>query len=227
MQSVDLGQNAVYNFYYKGTKLSKVTFEIDGQTNGFGYDKYSYTNDLISEIKTYSNDNKLVAITRFSYTSSNKVSEVIKIEPSRNYGLRTVFTYNMDGTVTVETFSGNVYVQDNPINQNTTYSFMNNEVVKKNFTSSDLNYSIEYGYDDYHNPMKNVTGYNAIKLYSEINKGLFGFNHNLVQETTYFTPNVVDTQVEFELTYNDENFPTSRYAIGDFSGVYQYTYEYY
>jgi hypothetical protein len=227
INSVDLGQNAVHKFNYKGTKLSKVTFEIQGQTNGNGYDSYSYTNDLITEIKTYSNDNKLVAITTLSYNNENQLNEVVKIEPSRNYGLRTVFTHNLSGTVTVQSFSGNVSVQNQPTNQITTFYFLNGEIDKKEYHSDDLNYTIEYAYDNFKNPLQNVTGFNAIKLYSVINNGLFGFNHNLIQQTTYFTANVVDSQVDFEANYNDNDFPTSRYATGEFSGVYQYTYEYY
>jgi hypothetical protein len=227
LQSVDLGQSAVHNFYYKGTKLTKVAFEVEGQTNGSGYDKYSYTNDLITEIKTYSNDNKLVVITTLSYNNENQLNEVVKIEPSRNYGLRTVLTYNLSGTVTVQSFSGNVDVQEHSTNQTTTFYFLNGEIDKKQYQSDDLNYTIEYGYDNKNNPFQNVTGYKAIKLYSVINNGLFGFNYNLQQQTTYFAPNVIDSQVDFELAYNDNNFPTTRFATGEFSGVYQYTYEYY
>lgn len=227
LQSVDLGQNAVHKFNYKGTKLSKVTFEIEGQTNGVGYDKYTYTNDLITEVKTYSDDNQLLAITTLSYNSSNQLVEVVKVEPDNDYGLRTVFTYNLVGTVTVQSFSGNGSVQDNPTNQITTFYFLNGEIDKKIYQSDELNYTTEYAYDDLKNPFQNVTGFNAIKLYSVLNNGLFGFNHNLLQQTTYFTPNVVDSQVDFELDYNSKNFPTTRVATGEFSGVYQYTYEYY
>jgi hypothetical protein len=227
IQSVDLGQNAVHQFYYKGTKLSKVAFDIQGQTNGVGYDKYAYTNDLITEIKTYSNDNQLIAITTLSYNSSNQLVEVVKVEPSRNYGFRTVFNYNLAGTVIVQTFHGNTSVQDNSTNQTTTFYLMNGEVVKKDYVSTDMNYTINYVYDNLKNPFQNVTGYNAIKLYSFINNGLFGSNHNLLQQTTYFSPDVIDSQVDFELEYNNNNFPTSRYATGSFSGVYQYLYEYY
>lgn len=227
IQSVDLGQNAVHKFYYKGTKLSKVAFDIQGQTNGVGYDKYAYTNDLITEIKTYSNDNQLLAITTLNYNSANQLAEVVKVEPSRNYGFRTVFNYTLAGIVIVQTFHGNTSVQENSTNQTTTFYLLNGEVVKKDYVSTDMNYTIDYVYDNLKNPFQNVTGYNAIKLYSFINNGLFGSNHNLLQQTTYFSPNVIDSQVDFELEYNNNNFPTSRYATGSFSGVYQYLYEYY
>ncbi|PZO30788.1 MAG: hypothetical protein DCF13_02830 [Flavobacteriaceae bacterium] len=227
IQSVDLGQIAVHKFYYKGTKLSKVAFDIQGQTNGVGYDKYSYTNDLITEIKTYSANNQLLAITTLSYNSSNQLAEVVKVEPSRNYGLRTVFSYSLTGTVVVQSFYGNTTVQESSTNQTTTFYLLNGEIEKKDFLSIDMNYTIVYVYDNSKNPFLNVTGYNAIKLYSFINNGLFGLNHNLLQQTTYLSPDVIDTQVDFELEYNNNNFPTSRYATGSFSGVYQYLYEYY
>lgn len=227
IQSVDLGQNAVHNFYYKGTKLTKVTFDIQGQTNGKGYDKYSYINDLISEIKTFSSNNQLLSVITLTYNNLNQLTEVVKIEPSRNYGLKTVFDYSTNNTVIAQTFSGNTSAQDNPSNQTTTFLLQNDEVVSKSFASADMNYSIEYVYDDKNNPFKNVTGYHAIKLYAILNNGLLGLNHNLLKQTTYFDANVIDSQIDFELNYNQDNFPTLRYATGEFSGVYQYVYEYY
>lgn len=227
IQSVDLGQNAVHKFYYKGTKLSKVTFDIQGQTDGVGYDKYSYTNDLITEIKTYSNGNQLRAITTLSYNDNNQLAEVVKVEPYRNYGLKTVFNYTLAGTVIVQTFHGNTTVQENTTNQTTTFYLLAGEVVKEENYSTDLDYTVDYVYDNLKNPLQNVTGFNGIKLYSFINKGLFGMNHNLVQQATTFSSNVGNNQIDFESQYNATDFPISRYAIGDFSGVYQYQYEYY
>lgn len=227
IESVDLGQHAKHQFFYKGTKLTKVVFEKEAQTDGNGYDKYSYTNDLITEIKTYNNNNQIDAVTTLTYNSNNQLTEVLKLEPSRNYGLRTVFNYTLFGTVVITSYSGNLQSQNSSTNQTTTLSLLNGEIIRKEFTSAEMNYIVEYEYDVKNNPMKNVTGYQAVKLYAYINNGLFGMNHNLAQQTTYLVLNVIDNQVDFELQYNNDNFPTSRYATGSFSGAYQYQYEYY
>lgn len=227
IQSVELGQNATYQFYYKGTKLSKVNFTIQGQTDGTGYEKYSYTNDLISEIKTYNSANQIQAITKLNYNATNQLMEVVKVIPSENYGLKTIFTYTLVGTVVMKTFSGNMEIQENFTNQTTTFHLLGGEVVKKVFQSETFQDTVEYMYDQANNPVQNITGFNAIKLYATINNGLFGLNHNLTQQTTYLTPDVVDNQIDFTLQYNNDNYPTTRFATGNFSGNYQYQYEYY
>ena len=43
LTGITMGKNTTHNFSYNGTKLTKVAFEIEAQTDGIGYDKYVYS----------------------------------------------------------------------------------------------------------------------------------------------------------------------------------------
>ena len=66
LTSVNMGQNASYTFSYKGTKLTKVAFEIEAVADGSGYDLYTYNGNLIAEVKRFNTANQNIAITTFT-----------------------------------------------------------------------------------------------------------------------------------------------------------------
>ncbi|MBP6556798.1 MAG: hypothetical protein KAX93_02835 [Flavobacterium sp.] len=223
LTGITMGQNASHTFSYNGTKLTKVAFEIEAQTDGVGYDKYVYNGDLITEIKRYNASNQNTATTRFTYNVNNQLTEVVKVQPASNYGFKNVFTYNNDGSVLVTGYSGDVNSQTNLSDITEKFYFQNGEVSQKEYSSTTLVSSTTYAYDSAHHPMHNVTGLNAIKLYNFITNGLFGMQHNMTQQTTTISGNI-DTQVSMQADYNNDNYPASLYSA---DGMYQYQFSYF
>lgn len=227
LTTVVMGQQSVYTFSYKNSKLTKVAFQIDGQTDGVGYDKYFYTNNLITQIKRFNAANQNTATTTFTYTANGQLEQVVKVEPSSNYGYRSVFTYNTDGTVSVTGYYGDVTTQNTLSGVSEKYYFENGEVSQKDFTSDTFSSTLTYDYDSANHPMQNVIGLNAIKLYTFIADGLFGIKHNVAKQTTYLTPGVIKNQVTFEAIYNNDNYPLEITSTTTETGGYQYSFQYF
>lgn len=220
LTSVTMGKHAEYNFQYNGTQLSKVTFDIEAQTDGRGYDKYTYSNNLITEIKRYNASNQNMAITYLTYDSSNRLTEALTLQLSGNYGLKRVFTHNLNGTVTVTAYSGNLETQNTPSDIVETYHFQNGEVSRKDFVSNALSFTVTYSYDSANHPMKNVAGIKQIKLYTFIADGLFGMEHNITRTVSVTGADTV--QVDMEVDYNTNNYPVLSYS--DSGDQYQFEY---
>lgn len=222
LTALTMGQNATHTFSYNGTKLTKVTFEIEAQTDGIGYDKYVYNGDLITEIKRFNASNQNTTTTQFTYNANNQLTEVIKLQPANNYGFKNVFTYNIDGSVLVTGFSGDTNSQNNLSDITEKFYFQNGEVSQRDYSSTTLSFSVAYAYDNAHHPMHNVTGINAIKLYTFIANGLFGMQHNMTQQTTTISGNAA-TQITLQADYNSSNYPVALYSD---NGEYQYQFVY-
>ena len=223
LTSVTMGQNATHTFSYNGTKLTKVAFEIEAQTDGIGYDKYVYNGDLITEIKRYNASNQNTATTKFTYNINNQLTAVVKLQPASNYGFKNVFAYNIDGSVLVTGYSGDLNSQTNLSDITEKFYFQNGEVSQKDYSSTTLSFSTTYAYDNANHPMHNVTGINAIKLYNFITNGLFGMQHNMSQQTTTISGNAA-TQITMQADYNTDNYPAALYSA---DGMYQYQFTYF
>lgn len=223
LTSLNMGQNSNYTFAYNGTKLTKVTFQIEAVSDGTGYDSYTYNGNLISEIKRYNSANQNIAITTFTYNSNNQLIQAVKVQPTTNYGFKNVFTYNPDGSVTVNGFSGTTATQNTPSDIVEKFYFHNGEVSQKEFTSNGTNFSVAYTYDDANHPMQNVTGINAIKLYTFIANGLFGMQHNVIQQITTASGESPVT-VSLVADYNTNNYPVALYSA---DGQYQHQFTYF
>lgn len=223
LTSLNMGQNSSYTFSYNGTKLTKVAFEIEAFSDGSGYDLYAYNGNLISEIKTFNTANQNTAITTFTYNSNNQLIQAVKVQPASNYGFKSIFTYNADNSVTVTGFSGNSAIQNNPSDIVEKYYFFNGEVTQKEFISNSNNFSVAYTYDNANHPLHNVTGINAIKLYSFIAEGLFGMQHNVTQRITTVSGES-PMAVNLEADYNTNNYPVALYSA---DGQYQHQFTYF
>jgi hypothetical protein len=222
LTTITMGQNSTHTFSYNGTKLTKVAFEIEAQTDGIGYDKYVYNGDFVTEIKRYNASNQNTATTQFTYNANNQLTTVVKLQPASNYGFKNVFTHNNDGSVLVTGYSGDTNSQTNLSDITEKFYFLNGEVSQKDYTSTTLSFSTTYAYDSAHHPMHNVTGINAIKLYSFIANGLFGMQHNMTQHTTTISGNAA-TQVTMQADYNTDGYPVMLYSN---TGEYQYQFVY-
>jgi len=223
LTSVNMGQNAAYTFSYKGTKLTKVAFEIEAVADGSGYDLYTYNGSLIVEVRRFNTANQNTATTTFTYNSNNQLTQAVKVQPANNYGFKSIFTYNIDGSVTVTGFSGTTTTQTTPSTIVEKFYFHNGEVTQKDFVSNTTNFSVAYTYDNANHPMQNVTGLNAIKLYSFIADGLFGMQHNLTKQITTVSGES-PTEIAMEADYNTSNYPVALYSA---DGLYQHQFTYF
>lgn len=222
LTSVNMGQNSAYTFSYKGTQLTKVAFEIEAVADGSGYDLYTYNGNLIAEIKRFNAERENTATTTFTYNNNDQLIQVVKVQPANNYGFKSVFTYNVDGSVTVTGFSGNATAQTNLSDIVEKFYFQNGEVSQKEFSSNSYNFSVTYNYDNANHPMQNVTGINAIKLYSFIADGLIGMQHNMIKQITTVSGES-PVEVNMEADYDTNNYPKVIYtADGQFQ--HQFTY---
>lgn len=218
-----MGQNATYTFSYKVTQLTKVAFEIEAVADGSGYDLYTYNGNLIAEVKRFNAANQNTATTTFTYNSNNQLTQAVKVQPANNYGFKSVFTYNIDGSVTVTGFSGTPAAQTTPSAIVEKFYFHNGEVTQKEFVSNTTNFSVAYTYDNANHPMQNVTGINAIKLYSFIADGLFGMQHNVTKQITTVSGET-PTEIALEADYNNSNYPVALYSA---DGLYQHQFTYF
>jgi len=227
LTTVSMGTQSSYTFSYKGAKLTKVAIENQAQTDGIGYDKYYYTNNLITQIKRFNAANQNTATTVFTYNSNSQLEKVVRVVPSNNYGFKSVFTYNIDGTVSVTGYYGDINNQNTLSGSSEKYYFQNGEVSQKDFTTNTFSSTVTYEYDAANHAMQNVIGLDAIKLYTFIADGLFGIRHNVAKQTTYLTPGVVDNQIVFEAIYNNDNYPLAITSTTTSTGGYQYSFQYF
>ena len=125
--------------------------------------------------------------------------------------------------MTVNGFSGNTATQNAPSDIVERFYFHNGEVIQKEFASNTTNFSVAYTYDNANHPMQNVTGINAIKLYSFIADGLFGMQHNVTQQITTVSGES-PIEVSMDADYNNINYPVALYSA---DGQYQHQFTYF
>jgi hypothetical protein len=230
LDAVDLGKNASYTFFYNDAKLDKVTYEIEAQTDGIGHYEYFYTGNLISEIKRFNQSNQNTARILFEYNSNNVLTQVTELDVNSNYGLKNVITYNSDGTVEVDRFSGNATSQS-VFAYSSLFYLQNGEFVQEN-NSGTIQTVVNYEFDTANHPLQNVTGISEIKMYSALthglfNRGLIGLNNNLKKQTTTFVTDGSTEIVDYTINYNEQNYPTTIVSSPTSLGSYSYHYEYY
>ena len=130
MESDVLGYHGVYNFSYNGRKLKKVNFEIHTPNIQTGYDKYIYTGELITEIKTFNGSNQNTSNTIFTYNANNQLEQVVKLNLLNSTGTKTVFTYNGNGTVDALNYTGSLEAQTALTLVSEKYFIENNNITK-------------------------------------------------------------------------------------------------
>ena len=226
MESDVMGNHGVYNFSYSGSKLTKVNYEIHTPGIQTGYDKYFYTGELITEIKTFNGSNQNTFSTVFTYNANNQLEQVVKLNLQNSTATKMVFTYNSNGTVDALNYTGTLESQTTLTAVSEKYFIENNDIVRIEFTGSMSQTAMDFEYDAANNPMRNVTGMDKIKLHTYDSDGRYGITKNLKKVTTYFAT-VQSSQVDFELVYDENNYPLTRYSSETSPGPFSYNFEYY
>ncbi|HNP33615.1 MAG TPA: hypothetical protein PKN96_10010 [Flavobacterium sp.] len=230
LQANVMGADELYLFSYNGTKLNKVSYQISMGSVTNGYSKFIYSGNQISVVKDYEN-NVNTYNTYFMYNAEGQLIEVSKVQSGVDHVEKTFFTYNADNTVDSEDYTGTADSQGY-LTYTEKFYFENNKLIRKDYSYGSGGSQINYTYDTANHPLKNVTGIDAITLYvnsfegsKSIALGLKGMSNNIIKEV--WNPGTpASEEVNFESTYNDENYPVSLYTTPDSPGPYNYQYEY-
>ncbi|MBC5834777.1 hypothetical protein G6N05_09930 [Flavobacterium sp. F372] len=190
---------ATSTFTYSGAKLANVV-------SGTEKTVYTYTGDLITEIKVYEGSVLMETII-YQYATNGNLAMSKNTNSSGNY-VKNTFTYNTDGTISYVKVSGNATTtQITPYFTGKVY-FTNGDVTKVYIDYGPGNQSFNttetYTYDTNISPFKNVIGFEKINLAEELTNNFdFGINHNILtykHNVTLLTSNV--------FAYNTSNYPT-------------------
>lgn len=202
--------NQVYE--YVGNKLNKIVFS-DGSSNQF-----YYTNDLITKSEAYTGG-VLSSTAYYQYNPENKLAQ--KITHSGSNGYKTTYVYNIDNTVTVTEYTGDL-INQNTVNKTYKVFLTNNVMIKRENIQSGVTYTKEYMYDTKNHPLNVILGYDKLIAYEV---GATVSPNNLIridysQSNTTVTGNKTNS---FE--YNSFNFPKLEREYDN--GTLSYTKEYY
>lgn len=153
----NLGGIVTYDYFYFGTKLLKIV-------GGDQIAKYTYTGDLITAIEVYDTAQNLLSRLTFEYNSNSVLVATKTLYYSYDLGYRTELIYNLDGTISINNFNGNL-ISQNTFNFLNTLYFSNSEVVKSEINLNSNISTMHYEYDSGINPMNQVLGYSKLNLH--------------------------------------------------------------
>ncbi len=215
------GNVTTYEYFYDGNKITNVD-----DSNGTVYE-YTYTGNLITQFKFYVN-NVLNMTENYAYNADEKITQRKIYLYSNNTCRRGEFIYNFDGTVSVNTYTGDFSVQNDLASERKVFFLPNGDVEKmeKYVTVNGVNHirTSTYNYDSMNSTSNTIIGMNKIKKWDD------GSNpsnaHNVIAEISTTTESSSVTTVNFNFTYNSYNFPvTSNFMFGSsLIGTSQYFY---
>jgi len=188
------GAVVTVNHTYNGKKA------VRSENSAGYYETYTYTGDLITQIKNYDQNDVLLQTETFTYNSNNQLITYVRAEIQDNIGSKEVYEYNNDGTVSVSSYSGSATSQTT-LSDTGIIAISGGEVV---FTQMQMGYRHTYTYDTKNNPFKNITGFDKIMFIEGESTG--GMQHNILTDTRIGLDTYVTTSV---YTYNVMNFPIS------------------
>jgi len=165
--------------------------------------EYKYENNRIKEIQTYRKGNS-ITIESFNYTG-DLITERIEAYNSSYYTYK--YTYNSAKELIKEEMYKNQY--PSPI---TIIEFINTNgvITHETQTKGDNAYSIEYIYDEYHNPLKDILPSAFLKILKE------GKNNRLNKYNNISN-----------ITYNSDNYPLQKIDSDDYNTILETYYQYY
>jgi hypothetical protein len=209
-------------YVYDGTKLTGIN-----RTDG-SYDEYDYNEmDLPVEMRSYGGS--FLTYSKFyAYDESNRLKSYTMLY---NMGdcIKTIYTYESNGTITSETFTGN-FVEANNYSHSSRYTFENNLIVKidKTLTGGGTTYTstTDITYDGKNSFDKNIKGRDIFALADG-----YGAVSNRTLELTMIDDGInepfVSGESGFSYTYNEENYPiTAVESLAKYDSDYTTNYFY-
>ena len=94
----------ITNLNYNGNKI------VNSISSNGTEDKFYYTGDLITKYEIYEN-NVLVHTQLYYYNSQNNLTSDVELNHDTNQGNKSTLTYNSNGTITYNMYSGNLISQ--------------------------------------------------------------------------------------------------------------------
>ena len=211
VETYEDGSTHISNYNYNGNKLTSI-IESDGSKILFTYD-----GELMTEIKYYDNET-LFQTNVLAYDTNNKLITHTMYSHLANASQRWEYTYNTDGTITADNFSGDLNSQTNQLNPYIV-TLLNN-----NITEVNMDGVIEtYTYTNTIDPHSLVTGNNGWSL------AFFEGGTNNI--STYLYTNSAGDVLEnhtYTYTYNNANLPITSVETDVVTGeiiTTQYFYE--
>ena len=181
-----LGDQYVSNYFYEGTKLVKITH------NDGGEDIFTYSGDKLTTIE-YSENGELVQKDQFTYNSNGQLTTFVMLDYELEWGDKTVFTYNNDGTVSIADYIGDLTSQET-LSNNDIFTVQNNNIISIQGEGE----TITYSFDDKHNPFSNITSYMSV---------VYAYQEGGVNNITTYTGSEENSTTTY--TYNSAGFPTN------------------
>ena len=188
-----------FDYIYNGNKMDREM--ANGQLNR----KYYYTGDYITKTEGYS-DNQLRWITTYTYVNGKLATRLFvdlnpDPDPSITSGLKTIYTYISNDTISYENYSGTATEQDTLISMGE-ITLLNGQVVQ-NEGPDGITIAT---YDNKNSPFKNVTGFDKL---NPSNNVVIQGNNNV--STIQYPNNQI---VTYYYQYNEQGYPISSYIIG-------------
>jgi hypothetical protein len=186
------GSVTMVDHIYNGKKAVKST-----DSNG-NYELYTYTGDLITQVRNYNSSDVLVDTETFTYNSDTKLVSYVRANVTANTGVRQTYVYNVNDTVSTTTYSGDATSQVT-LTGTGIIAISGGEVVMQTSSGGATH---TYTYDIKNNPFKNVTGFDKIMVIGGVSTG--GVQHNILtdDDSSGYVYN-------FAYTYNAADFPTT------------------
>ena len=211
--------NIVNTYTYDGNKILKSVYQNFTTSSTT---TYTYTGDFITRKSSSSN-----SYTDFIY-ENGKLKSALTYGPSPQNGqlvivLKTLFTYNPNGTISKQTFNvdANAGIEYLDTNGTQTFTLSNGNIIKQ-VIQSDTNSSTStatytYEYDLKNNPFKNVLGYNELIIngFDPATSPTAPTNKNLTKSFLEIVENFTSGQINsytqtrtHQFIYNENGFVT-------------------
>lgn len=205
----NFNDNSIINiteFEYSGNKIIKSTDLINENII-----LYTYSGELISNIKIKDINNNLKFEYLYSY-ENNKLTQSIFKNIVGNISEKRLYVHNSDSNVSFDYYKGDLVTQ-NVHYKSGTILVQNGEVVSidvQNFEDSS-NKTINHIYDNKNNPQKNILGFDKLKVELDRFGGVY---QNVISTQTI--NNGMNSQSNNSFTYNTSDYPTEStvYILG-------------
>lgn len=195
--SEDLDGEYTDNFFYNGTKITKVE-STDGQKTVF-----TYTGDLITKVETFY-DGELDLTELYGYDASGRLISYSIINadfPDSNS--QETYIHNTNGTISFTLMEGGEVYSTGVFTM--TGNDILNVVSNYDFGFGPVTTTNSYTYDTKFTPFKNITGYKWY-MFAGSENITSGFDHNVLTFTDSESSSNNSTST---FTYNALNYPIS------------------
>jgi hypothetical protein len=190
-----------FEYSYDGKKLARISY--DSGNNDFS--TFTYNGDVINGSKRFGSNNDLLFERVYEYDSKQRMISLSTVSEIHDYGDKTVFVYNSDGTISFKKYLGD-FVNQTKLDK-TGKIWLNAEgetMIVEEYQDSVLLSKTEFTYDDKNNTIKNIVGFNKIFLLGEQGK-----IHNILTCKKFDSNNFLSYSYSNRYTYNSANFPVS------------------